>query len=72
MYDFDVNLLGNASITVVAENPEEARRILKDTLDSINLKNLREKETLREDVTIKDSEVMVKMCEKNKNRDKER
>lgn len=30
-------------ITVVAENEEEARRILKDTLDSITVKDIKDK-----------------------------
>ena len=34
-YEFNVNLYEKMKITVVAENEEEARRILKDTLDSI-------------------------------------
>ncbi len=70
MFEYNVSLLGNASITVVAENREEAERILKDTMESINLKNLREKVSLREDVSINDSEVNINMKEKNKNRDR--
>ncbi len=70
MFEYNVSLLGNASITVVAENKEEAERILKDTIESINLKNLREKVSSREDVSINDSEVNINMKEKNKNRDR--
>lgn len=71
MFEYNVNLLGNATITVVAENKEEAERILKDTMESINLKSLREKDSPRDDVSIIDSEVMIKMSEKNRNRDRE-
>lgn len=70
MFEYNVNLLGNATITVVAENKEEAERILKDTMESINLKSLREKDSPRDDVSIIDSEVMIKMSEKNRNRDR--
>lgn len=70
MFEYNVNLLGNATITVVAENKEEAERILKDTMESINLKSLREKDSSRDDVSIIDSEVMIKMSEKNRNRDR--
>ena len=63
MFEYNVNLLGNATITVVAENKEEAERILKDTMESINLKSLREKDSPRDDVSIIDSEVMIKMSE---------
>ncbi len=70
MFEYNVNLLGNATITVVAENKEEAERILKDTMESINLKSLREKDSSRNDVSIIDSEVIIKMSEKNRNRDR--
>ncbi len=70
MFEYNVNLFGNAALTVVAENKEDAERILKDTMESINLKNLKEKVSSRDDVSILDSEVMIKMNEKNKNKDK--
>ena len=70
MFEYNVNLLGNATITVVAENKKKAERILKDTMESINLKSLREKDSPRDDVSIIDSEVMIKMSEKNRNRDR--
>lgn len=34
-YNYDVNFKGKVNLTVVAENKEEADRILKDTMDSI-------------------------------------
>ena len=70
MFEYNVNLLGNATITVVAENKEEAERILKDTMESINLKSLREKDSSRDDVSIIESEVKKKMSEKKRNRDR--
>ena len=42
-YEFNVNLYEKMKITVVAENEEEARRILKDTLDSITVKDIKDK-----------------------------
>ena len=56
-YEFNVNLYEKMKITVVAENEEEARRILKDTLS----KNI--------DVEIKESKV-VEQVSLNRNKDR--
>lgn len=73
MYDFKVNLYGNMGITVVAENPEEAKRILEDTLESITVKDIKEKITNRETVEIKDSSVKIlSELQKDKDRSAER
>lgn len=62
-YIFNVKLLGNVTMEVVAPNKEEAKRILEDTMNSINLKDLKGKETSREDTTIKNSDVNYKFNE---------
>lgn len=62
-YTFNVKLLGNVTMEVVAPNKEEAKRILEDTMNSINLKDLKGKETSREDTTIKNSDVYYKFNE---------
>ncbi len=62
-YTFNVKLLGNVTMEVVAPNKEEAKRILEDTMNSINLKDLKGKETSREDTTIKNSDVNYKFNE---------
>lgn len=72
MFDFNVNLYGKMSVTVVAENKEEAQRILNDTLDSITVKDIREKLSNRDEVEIKNSNVITELREKNKDRGDER
>lgn len=62
-YTFNVKLLGNVTMEVVAPNKEEAKRILEDTMNSINLKDLKGKEISREDTTIKNSDVNYKFNE---------
>lgn len=72
MFEYNVSLYGKMGVTVVAENKEEAERILKDTIDSITVKDIREKLTNREDVEIKNSNVVTELREKNKDRGAER
>ncbi len=72
MFDFNVRLAGNMSVTVVAENKEEAKRILNDTIDSITVKDIRDKLTNRDDVEIKSSNVSTEFKEKLKDRGVER
>lgn len=62
-YTFNIKLLGNVTMEVVAPNKEEAKRILEDTMNSINLNDLKEKETSRNDTTIKNSDVNYKFNE---------
>ena len=73
MYDYKVNLYGNMEVTVVAESKEEAVRILKDTIESITVKDLRDKLSPNKDVEIKESYVNVlSEQQRDKNRDIER
>ena len=71
MFDFKVNLYGNMEVTVVAENKEEAERILKDTVESITVKDLRDKLSPNKDVEINKSYVDI-ISKEQKNRDYER
>ena len=68
-YEFNVNLYEKMKITVVAEIEEEARRILKDTLDSITVKDIKDKLSKNIDVEIKESKVVEQV---SLNRDKDR
>ena len=68
-YEFNVNLYEKMKITVVAENEEEARRILKDTLDSITVKDIKDKLSKNIDVEIKESNVVEQISLK-KDRDR--
>lgn len=68
-YEFKVNLYERMKITVIAENEEEARRILKDTLDSITVKDIKDKLSKNIDVEIKESNVVEQISLK-KDRDR--
>ena len=73
MYDFKVNLYGNMEVTVVADNKEEAQRILNDTIESITVKDIKEKLSPNKDVDINKSFVEIMSKEqKNKERSVER
>ena len=72
MYNFNINLYGRMQVTVVAENREEAERILNDTIESITVKDIRDKISKNQDVEIKNSQVTTDIKEKNKERDSER
>ena len=72
MYNFNINLYGRMQVTVVAENREEAERILNDTIESIPVKDIRDKISKNQDVEIKNSQVTTDIKEKNKERDNER
>lgn len=72
-YEFNVNLYEKMKITVVAKNEEEARRILKDTLDSITVKDIKDKLSKNIDVEIKESKVVEQVSlNRNKDRGEER
>ncbi|MBP3456710.1 MAG: hypothetical protein J6K36_01205 [Bacilli bacterium] len=69
MYDFKVNLYGNMEVTVVADNKEEAQRILNDTIESITVKDIKEKLSPNKDVDINKSFVEI-MSKEQKNKDR--
>ena len=72
-YEFNVNLYERMKISVIAENEEEARRILKDTLDSITVKDIKDKLSKNIDVEIKESNVVEQISlKKDKDRSDER
>lgn len=66
-YDFCVNLFGYAILEVVAENKEQAREMVQDLMENIEVKNIKLKETNKENITISDSEFKINIS--NRNRD---
>ena len=68
MFDFNVSLLGKMGVTVIAENKEEAERILQDTIDSITVKDIREKVSRNTEVNIKNSNVVTNISERTQER----
>lgn len=72
MYDFKVNLYGKMEVTVVAESKEEAERILNDTIDSITVKDIKDKISRCNEVNIKESNVIKDVYQPTKERGDER
>ena len=70
-YEFNVKLFGSVTFEVQADSREEAERIVKDTMDSINIKDLKLQQTSRDNITIDSSNVFYESHEKNK-REQER
>lgn len=66
-YEFSVNLFGYAMLEVVAENKEQAREMVQNLMENIEVKNIKLKETNKENISISDSE--LKMNISNRNRD---
>lgn len=65
-YEFNVNLYGKMKVTVVAENEEEARRILDETIEGITVKDIRDKLSKCSEVTIKESSVVKGINTRNR------
>lgn len=65
-YEFNVKLFGSVTFEVQADSREEAERIVKDTMDSINVKNLKLKETSKNNISIDSSNVFYETHERNK------
>ena len=66
-YEFNVTLFGNVTLEVMAESREQAKEMVKDLMENIEVKNIRLQETKKENITISDSD--FKMNISNKNRD---
>lgn len=66
-YEFNVSLFGNIILKVIAENKEQAKEMVQDLMENIEIKNIRLQETNKDNVIISDSD--FKMNISNKNRD---
>lgn len=72
-YDYKVNLYERMDVTVVAENEQEADRILRETIENITVKEIRDKLCKNLSVEIKNSRVDEQVVLKNgKDRSDER
>lgn len=72
-YDYKVNLYERMDVTVVAENEQEADRILRETIENITVKEIRDKLCKNLSVEIKNSRVDEQIVLKNgKDRSDER
>jgi hypothetical protein len=65
-YEFNVKLFGSVTFEVQADSREEAERIVRDTMDSINVKDLKLKETSKNNISIDSSNVFYETHERNK------
>lgn len=66
-YEFNVTLFGNVTLEVMAESREQAKEMVQDLMENIEVKNIRLQETKKENITISDSD--FKMNISNRNRD---
>lgn len=72
-YDYKVNLYERMDVTAIAENKQEADRILKETIENITVKEIRDKLCKNLSVEIKNSRVDEQVVLKNsKDRSDER
>lgn len=72
-YDYKVNLYERMDVTVIAENEQEADRILNETIENITVKEIRDKLCKNLSVEIKNSRVDEQVVLKNsKDRSDER
>lgn len=72
-YDYKVNLYERMDVTVIAENEQEADRILKETIENITVKEIRDKLCKNLSVEIKNSRVDEQVVLRNgKDRSDER
>lgn len=69
-YNFRVNLYEQMEVIVVAENEEEARRILNETIEGITVKEIRDKLSNCNEVKIENSNV-VKNIQERQSKSKE-
>ena len=65
-YEFNVTLFGNVTLEVMAENREQAKEMVNDLMENIEIKNIRLQETKKENITISDSEFKMNISSKNR------
>lgn len=65
-YEFNVTLFGNVTLEVMAENREQAKEMVNDLMENIEIKNIRLQETKKENITISDSEFKMNVSSKNR------
>jgi len=71
-YDYRANINYKVDLTVVAENKEEADRLLQDTIDSITEDKLRELLSQYEQVNIRNSNITRQFYDIERNKEVER
>ena len=66
-YEFNVTLFGNVTLEVMAENREQAKEMVQDLMENIEVKNIRLQETKKENITISDSDFKMNIANRNRN-----
>lgn len=66
-YEFNVTLFGNVTLEVMAESREQAKEMVQDLMENIEVKNIRLQETKKENITISDSDFKMNISNKNRN-----
>jgi len=71
-YDYRANINYKVDLTVVAENKEEADRLLQDTIDSITEDKLKELLSQYEQVKIRNGNITKQFYDIERNKEVER
>jgi len=71
-YDYRANINYKVDLTVVAENKEEADRLLQDTIDSITEDKLKELLSQYEQVQIRNGNITKQFYDIERNKEVER
>ena len=71
-YDYRANINYKVDLTVVAENKEEADRLLQDTIDSITEDKLKELLSQYEQVKIRNGNITKQLYDIERNKEVER
>ena len=71
-YDYRANINYKVDLTVVAENKEEANRLLQDTIDSITEDKLKELLSQYEQVQIRNGNITKQFYDIERNKEVER
>lgn len=66
-YEFNVTLFGNVTLEVMAENREQAKEMVQDLMENIEVKNIRLQETKNDNITISDSDFKMNIANRNRN-----
>lgn len=66
-YEFNVKLFGNVTLEVMAEDKEQAKEMVRDLMENIEVKDIRLKETNKENISISNSDMKIDILNKNRN-----
>lgn len=65
-FNLKANIYCSMDVAILAENRKDAERLLNDTIDSITVKEIKEKLSKCKEVEIKESKVVQQICSKER------